>query len=100
MTDSVPLTERYAENRRRGLLPWLLPMLGYPGVIWRQRVLVHNFFRRELLVLGLELRQLAVQLPLLDLHPDQPDRPRPEQDQRDEAYAKEPTRPFFHRVPA
>ena len=49
VTDAAPLTERYAENRRRGLLPWLGPMLGYPGVVWRQRVLVHNFFRRELL---------------------------------------------------
>ena len=49
VTDAAHLTERYAENRRRGLLPWLGPMLGYPGVVWRQRALVQNFFRRELL---------------------------------------------------
>ena len=47
------------------------------------------------------LRPLVIKTsPLLELHPDEPHRPRPEQDQRDEAYAKEPTRPCFHNVPA
>ncbi len=49
VTDSAPLIERYAERRPRGLWRWLLPMLGYPRVVWEQRTLVHNFFRRELL---------------------------------------------------
>ncbi len=38
-----------AATAPRGVLRHLLPLLGYPALIWQNRYLVHNFFRRELL---------------------------------------------------
>jgi lipopolysaccharide transport system permease protein len=38
-----------AERRDRGVLAHVLPLLGYPAVIWRNRYMVQNFFRRDLM---------------------------------------------------
>ena len=38
-----------AATRDRSLLRHVRPLLGYPRVIWQNRYLVQNFFRRELL---------------------------------------------------
>ena len=35
--------------QKRGPLRHFLPLFGYPGVVWRNRYMVHNFFRRELM---------------------------------------------------
>jgi len=48
---SVPASlihEHYAHARRRGVLRHLGAVLRYPARIWRHRLLVQNFFRREL----------------------------------------------------
>ncbi|MCA8966305.1 MAG: ABC transporter permease [Planctomycetes bacterium] len=34
---------------RRGMLSYVLPMFGYPGLVWRNRYMIQNFLRRELL---------------------------------------------------
>ena len=49
MTKATIVHEYYAERARRGVLRWILPLLGYPLQLWRYRGLVWNFFRRELL---------------------------------------------------
>ncbi|MEO6597199.1 MAG: ABC transporter permease, partial [Planctomycetota bacterium] len=47
---SAPVEKTYsAETARHTFLANLLPVLGYPLAIWRNRYLVGNFFRRELL---------------------------------------------------
>ena len=33
----------------RGILRHVLPLVGYPALIWRNRYMIQNFFRRELL---------------------------------------------------
>jgi len=33
----------------RGMLRHVLPLLGYPSLVWRNRFMIHNFFRRELM---------------------------------------------------
>lgn len=33
----------------RGMLRHVLPMFSYPGLAWRNRYMIHNFFRRELM---------------------------------------------------
>lgn len=38
-----------AATEPRGVLRHLLPVFGYPTLIWRNRYLVQNFFRRDLL---------------------------------------------------
>jgi lipopolysaccharide transport system permease protein len=38
-----------AARRRRGILRHLGPVVSYPALAWQQRLLVQNFFRRELL---------------------------------------------------
>lgn len=38
-----------AETARRGVFRHLLPLPGYPKLIWEHRFMVANFFRRELL---------------------------------------------------
>lgn len=42
------LHEHYAHARRRGVTRYLGDVLRYPVRIWRHRLLVQNFFRREL----------------------------------------------------
>lgn len=49
---SVPqplIHEYFAHARRRGLWRYVGGLAGYPRLAWRQRILVQNFFRRELL---------------------------------------------------
>jgi lipopolysaccharide transport system permease protein len=47
---SAPFEKTYsAETARHTVLASLLPVAGYPLMIWRHRYLVHNFFRRDLL---------------------------------------------------
>jgi lipopolysaccharide transport system permease protein len=36
-------------NADRGMAAYLLPMFGYPGLVWRNRNMIHNFLRRELM---------------------------------------------------
>ncbi|MFO1076099.1 MAG: ABC transporter permease [Planctomycetota bacterium] len=38
-----------AATAPRGMLRHVLPLLGYPKLIWRNRYMIHNFFRRELM---------------------------------------------------
>lgn len=38
-----------AANAPRGALHQILPIVGYPALIWRNRYMVQNFFRRDLL---------------------------------------------------
>ena len=38
-----------AQNAPRGALHQILPIVGYPTLIWRNRYMVQNFFRRDLL---------------------------------------------------
>lgn len=50
MSDSQALIRTYdAERAPRGMFRHVLPILGYPGVIWESRNLVANFARREFL---------------------------------------------------
>lgn len=38
-----------AATEPRGLLRHLLPLVGYPALVWRNRYMVYNFLRRDLL---------------------------------------------------
>ena len=38
-----------AANANRGMLSHVLPLFGYPGLIWRNRYMIQNFLRRELM---------------------------------------------------
>lgn len=38
-----------AATAPRGMLRHVLPLLGYPRLIWQNRYMIHNFFRRELM---------------------------------------------------
>jgi lipopolysaccharide transport system permease protein len=50
MIDTTPTFRHYdAATARQGVLRHLATLPGYPEVIWRNRFLVANFFRRELL---------------------------------------------------
>lgn len=46
---STVIHEHYAHTRRRGLFRFVGDVLRYPVCIWAHRLLVQNFFRRELL---------------------------------------------------
>lgn len=51
MSESQALIRTYdAETAPRGMFRHILPILGYPRVIWESRNLVANFARREFLV--------------------------------------------------
>lgn len=49
MSESTFIQAYSAEKARQGVLRWFLPLFGYPLLIFRQRAVVWNFFRRELL---------------------------------------------------
>lgn len=50
MLQTTPLLRHYdAARARRGVSWYIARILDYPGVTWRNRYLVANFFRRELL---------------------------------------------------
>ncbi len=38
-----------AATASRGMFSYVLPMFGYPGLVWRNRYMIQNFLRRELL---------------------------------------------------
>jgi lipopolysaccharide transport system permease protein len=38
-----------AATANRGMASYILPLFGYPALIWRNRYMIHNFLRRELM---------------------------------------------------
>jgi lipopolysaccharide transport system permease protein len=49
LTASPILHEHFAHSRRRGVFRYVAGVLGYPALAWHHRLLVQNFFWRELL---------------------------------------------------
>ena len=49
MAETATVHEYSAESARQGIVRWLAPVLHYPTLLLRNRGLIWNFFRRELL---------------------------------------------------